>query len=150
MPLNNSLNVRIHITARMRVQLDAEEDRFRQYCERFPAKELTIRGEPFWHKHPAKDLLAEDVESGLAYELKPELLRATRKEYQDFSLYSFRKHIHQEKEKQRATPYWRHKLKIQAMIQLVKDREVHRQEWMDRRDQVEVDKAEYSFGKLNL
>jgi hypothetical protein len=52
--------------------------------------------------------------------------------------------------KQQAAPYWRHKLKIQAMIQLVKDREFHKQEWMDRRDQVDIDKAEFSFGKLNL
>jgi hypothetical protein len=31
-PLNNSLIVWIYITAQMRVQLDAEEDRFREYC----------------------------------------------------------------------------------------------------------------------
>ena len=131
----------------MRVELNEEEDRFRKYCERFPAKEVTVRGEPFWNKHPAKKLLADDVESGLAYELRPELLRLTRKEYQEFKLHTFRKHVHQEKEKQRAAPYWRHKRNIQAMIQMVKDHEVHRQEWMNRQTQVDIESA---LGQLNL
>jgi hypothetical protein len=148
-PYTQLTSVQIY-TAKMRKELDAEEDRFRKYCERFPAKERTVRGEPFWHRHAAKNLLADDVESGLAYELKPELLRLTRAEYQEFTLHTFRKHIHQEKEKQRAAPYWRHKRNIAALIQLVKDREVHKQEWMDKRAQVDIDKAESSFGRLNL
>ena len=51
------------------------------------------------------------------------------------------------RKKQRAATYWRHKRNIQAMIQMVKDREVHRQEWMNRQTQVDIESA---LGQLNL
>lgn len=136
----------------MRGVLSTEEAAFQKYCLKFPAKKITDRGEPFWYKHPAKDLLAEDVKSGLAYELKPELLWAHRDEYQAFTLHTFRKHIHQEKEKQRADPYWRHKRNIKAMIQLAKERSIGKQAWLETRVESEIDGATSALaqiGRLN-
>ena len=57
----------------------------------------------FWHNHPVKDLLAEDVKNGLANELAPKVLHETREEYKVFKLETFRKHIYQEKSKQRSS-----------------------------------------------
>lgn len=138
------------MTDRMRVELDEEEARFAEYCRRFPAKKLTKCGEPFWNKHPAKDCLAEDVRSGLAYELKPADLRATRKEYQEFSAFTFRKHVHQEKEKQRSKPYWRHKRNIEATIKLAKERMSQKHNWADTRAKVELDQVTSLLGQMNL
>ena len=132
----------------MRVVLDGEEDVFKRYCDQFPAKEVTNRGEKFFHRHPAKYLLAEDVKSGLAYELKPELLHAHRSQYQEFPLRTFRKYIHQEKEKQRTEPYWRHKRNIQAMFQLVKQHGLNKQEWINTRVQAKVDLATSVFAQI--
>jgi hypothetical protein len=133
---------------KMRIELDAAEDDFKKYCERFPAKKLTCRGEPFWNTHCAKDLLADDVKSGLAFELKPELLRETRQEYKDFTLRTFRKHVHQEKEKQRADPYWRHKRNIVGMFKLLKDRGINKDDWIDTRLQVEIDEATCALANI--
>ena len=133
-----------------RAELDEEESNFARYCERFPAKKVTSRGEPFWNKHPAKDYLAADVESGLAYELKPTALRDTRKEYQEFTLHTFRKHVHQEKEKQRSKPYWRHKRNIQATIELARERMGQKYNWIQMRTQAEIDQATSMLDRMNL
>lgn len=132
----------------MRIVLDEEECQFEKYRERFPAKEITDRGEKFFHRHPANYLLAEDVKSGLAYELRPELLHKHRQEYQEFPLRTFRKRIHQEKEKQRADPYWRHKRNIAAMFKLMKEREVNKKEWIDSRVGVEIEEAGAALAQI--
>jgi hypothetical protein len=132
----------------MRGVLATEEAAFQKYCERFPPEKVTDRGEPFWYKHPAKDLLEEDVKSGLAFQLKPELLRAHRKEYQAFTLRTFRKHVQQEKEKQRADPYWRYKRNIKAMMQLVKERGLMKQSWMETQLEAEVDGATSALAQI--
>lgn len=121
------------LTKKRRQKLDEDELVFQQYCRDFPAKELTSKGEPFWYNHPAKSLLAEDVKSGLASDMKPADLWLTRDEYQEFTLKTFRAHIYQEKEKQRARPYWRKRRDEQAKIELDKEREKMKQEWMDDR-----------------
>ena len=90
---------------------------------------MTDRDEPFWYNHPAKALLKEDVESGLAYDLKPVALRETREEYQQFKLKTFRKHIYQEKGRQRAAPYWRLKRNIAARQMIEKEREEMKRQW---------------------
>lgn len=131
-----------------RIELDEREDDFKKYCERFPAKKVTCRGEPFWNNHLAKDLLADDVKSGRANELKPALLYETRKEYKEFTLNTFRKHIHQEKQKQRANPYWRHKRNIKGMYELMKERGINKQDWMETRMQCEIDRAASAFANL--
>jgi hypothetical protein len=49
-----------------------------------------------WHKSEAKKLLKEDIDNGKHIQMKPSALRRTRKEYKDFKLDVFRKHVHQE------------------------------------------------------
>lgn len=136
------------ILDKTRIDLDKTEDDFKKYCARFTAKNVTCQGEPFWNTHPAKHLLADDVKSGLAYELKPELLRHTRREYMEFTLHTFRKHIHQEKEKQRADPYWRHKRNIKAMMELAKQRGLNKEAWMETRVQSEIESATSALAQI--
>jgi len=59
-----------------------------------------------WHKHPAKELLKEDVKRGVALSMKPQELRETRPEYKSFSKTKFCKEVHHEKQRQRAKPFW--------------------------------------------
>jgi hypothetical protein len=49
-----------------------------------------------WHKSEAKKLLKQDIDDGKHLHMKPSELRGTRKEYEDFGLEVFRKHIHQD------------------------------------------------------
>ena len=116
-------------TAKQRKDIKKEEEDFKQHCINIPHNEMTDRGEPFWYNHPAKSLLKEDVESGLAYDLKPAALRETREEYKQFKLKTFRKHIYQEQERQRAAPYWRHKRNIAARQMIEREREEMRRQW---------------------
>ena len=54
------------------------------------------RGEPQWNGSAAQKLLKEDMKDNKHFDLKPEHLWETRKEYQLFELTTFRDHIHQE------------------------------------------------------
>lgn len=116
-------------TAIQRKRIEDEEKDFEQHCKNIPHNKVTDRGEPFWYIHPAKAFLIEDVESGLAYDIKPAALRETRNEYKEFKLKTFRKHVDQEKERQRAAPYWRYKRNIAARQQIEKEREEMRLQW---------------------
>jgi hypothetical protein len=49
-----------------------------------------------WHKSEAKKLLKQDIDDGKNRDMKPSELRGTRKEYEEFTLEVFRKHIHQD------------------------------------------------------
>lgn len=82
--------------------------------------------------------------------MKPALLQATRKEYGEFGALTFRKHIHQEKEKQRAAPYWRHKRNMNAMLEHVKQRASNKDDWVHRKVQVDIEKAECKLGQIGL
>lgn len=64
----------------------------------------TKRGYPHWHTHAAKNLLTEDVMLGRHVDLEPKIFHTTRKEYEEFPLGVFRKHIYQEERKQREKP----------------------------------------------
>lgn len=116
-------------TAKQRKDIKEDEEAFKQHCINIPHNEMTDRGEPFWYNHPAKSLLKEDVDSGLAYDIKPAALRETRDEYKQFKLKTFRKHVYQEQERQRAAPYWRHKRNIAARQMIEKEREEMRRQW---------------------
>ena len=75
----------------------------------FPRKKKTSRGEHFWDTHAANILLQQDlkdIKEGRKEELAPSKLRASRKEYQDFTGRKFCSHVHQEKRNQRETAYW--------------------------------------------
>ena len=74
-----------------------------------PRKEKTSRGEHFWDTHAANILLQQDlkdIKEGRKEDLAPSELRASRKEYQDFTVRKFCKHVHQEKRSQREAAYW--------------------------------------------
>ena len=66
--------------------------------------ENTKRGYPHWHKHDAKQLLAEDITLGRNSGRKPQDFQTDRSEYQQFPLAVFRGHIYQENRKQREMP----------------------------------------------
>ena len=82
--------------------------------------------------------------------MKPALLQATRKEYQEFGALTFRKNVHQEKEKQRAAPYWRHKRNIDAMLEHAKQRASNKDEWVQRKIRGDMEKAECELGQMGL
>ncbi len=67
-------------------------------------RENTKRGYPHWHKHNAKQLLAEDIKQGRNSNRKPRDFQTDRSEYQQFPLAVFRGHIYQENRKQREMP----------------------------------------------
>ena len=121
--------------------MNGDEEVFEKYIRKFPPKTITNRGELFWYTHPAKDILAEDVRSGLAKEMTPAALRQTRPEYQEFEPRTFRKHVHQEICKQREKPYWRHKRNTKAIIQLAEERKANKQQWINKRVENEIDEV---------
>jgi hypothetical protein len=62
----------------------------------YPEKTHNDRGERLFHNSPARLLLREDIDAGKYEKGKPQKLRETREEYQEFSPNKFRKRIHQE------------------------------------------------------
>ena len=82
---------------------------YREDMMSLPRRTKTSRNVPFWNNHPASDLLEKDEKSGIAKSMKPAKLWESRKEYQDFPLRVFRKHLYQERMKQLAAPFWQHK-----------------------------------------
>ena len=123
----------VELTDVKRAEIASDLESFENDCHNFPENERTDRGEPFWYRSPARQLLAEDVKSGLAHNLKPAALREKNEEYKEFPLLTFRKHIYQEQEKQRAAPFWRTKRNIAAQYQIEKVQEEMRCEEMAER-----------------
>ncbi len=97
------------LTSKRKDLIRAEEAACHRDMLKLPPNTRTNRGLPFWHRHLAAKLLVEDVKSGKSKTMKPCKLWESRKEYQDFPLRIFRKHIYQERTKQLAAPYWQHK-----------------------------------------
>ena len=100
---------------------------------------------PFWDTHKASELLEVDEESGRAKELKPKALWESRKEYSDFPLCVFCKHIYQLRSKRLAAPFWQYKRNMNARK---KYEEVKRmmKEWCNKQCNEMVDE----FDKLCL
>ena len=108
-------------------------DEYRSYLadmKKVPRHNTTARGYPFWDTHKASKLLEEDEESGQAKTLMPKDLWKSRKEYQDFPLDVFRKHIYQLRSKRLAAPYWQYKRNINAKKKF-EDAERMMKEWHD-------------------
>ena len=99
----------------------------------FPPKPVTSRGYPFWHTHPAYDLLEEDEMGGSTETMKPKELWKSRKEYQEFPLDVFRKHIYQLRTKRLAAPYWQYKRNRNARKQYEEELERMTTEWHHER-----------------
>jgi len=60
-----------------------------------PVPAFNHRGEPQWNGSDAQRLLQEDMKDKKHFDLKPEHLWESRKEYQMFELTTFRDHLHQ-------------------------------------------------------
>ena len=99
----------------------------------FPPKPVTSRGYPFWHTHPAYDLLEEDEMGGSTETMKPKELWKSRKEYQEFPLDVFRKHIYQLRTKRLAAPYWQYKRNRNARKHYEEELERMTTEWHHER-----------------
>lgn len=91
-----------------------------------PRGPATERGNLFWNRHPAENLLAKDVKEGRSKGKKPRQLRQERSEYQDFPESVFREHKYQEERKQSAKVYWQKKRNDDA--QKKHDKEVRKQQ----------------------
>ena len=64
------------------------------------------KGEPDWNYHEAPDLLEIDVDDGKHKKLTPQELWHSRLQYQDFSLTTFRGHLHQEIQTRKWRSQW--------------------------------------------
>ena len=111
---------------------------------------MILRGELFWYSHPAKSLLAEDVKSGLANKMPPKELRVSRDKYMALKLKTFRKHIYQEKAKQRASPFWRLKRNNAGQKKREQERVEMRVWWMDQRLEEDIDNATSRLSSLDM
>ena len=120
----------VKLTGKHRTEVNESIEAFRRHCIKFPKKTVNSRGKLFWGHHPAKNLLIQDTKSGKASNMKPKELWKSRKEYGDFSLDDFRKHIYQEKYRQLAGPYWQKKRNKLALKQHQKKIEQLYQEWL--------------------
>lgn len=96
----------IKLTNKNRQQVKQDMEDFEHDMQLMPERSFTLNGEPFWHNHPAKELLNKDIENGLSSSLKPAALRNTRPEYKEFSGKKFCKEVHHQKQRRRAKPFW--------------------------------------------
>lgn len=112
-----------------------ETEAFESDMKLYKRKELTVGGYPFWHLHPAKALLEEDVKDGLADKFTPKEMRMTRKEYQAFPLHVFRSHVHQEKRKQREGAFWAHKRNMKGLKKHEEEVKAMKGEWEQEPDE---------------
>ena len=94
-----------------------------------PPNSIKSRGYPFWHTHPACELLEKDEMSGKTALMKPQDLWKSKTEYQDFPLTVFRKHIYQLRTKRLAAPYWQCKRNRIARKKYEEEVEKMTREW---------------------
>ena len=84
-----------------------ERGKFNKFKESSLKNPFPMEKKTDWQNHPAKARLERDIESGRAYELKPEQLWKRRGVYHDnFDLKTFRKHVLDLKGKKLAVKYW--------------------------------------------
>ena len=129
----------VKLTRKRRETIRQERKEFEHDMAAFPPSERTVRGEPFWNRHAASKLLKEDVESGAADNMKPGELWKTRPEYKEFKLTTFSKHVHQEKSKQRAAPYWQ--VKCKKIGRQLRDQQVEesKREWIESKFETDME-----------
>ena len=118
---------------------------------------LSTRGEisrdvPLWNTHVASDMLKEHIEeemSGAITKTKPQMLWKSMKEYQDFPLSIFRKHMYQERTKQLAAPFWQHKRNKIARTRF-EETEAMLKEWSQAQLNMRVDAVAAKMEHINL
>ena len=96
------------LTSKRKNLIDQEEESFKRDMSKLQERSnVTCRGYPFWHTHPASILLKDHVTDemlGKVEKMKPHQLWNLTVEYQDFPLSIFRKHLYQERSKQTRSP----------------------------------------------
>ena len=134
-----------------RKKIVKEDERIFQLEQtRFPRKARTTTGKHFWDKHPANELLHEDVENGTADLVKPIKLRDTRNEYQDFDTRVFCDHVQQEKRAQRENPYWIPKRNRDALAKHFEEVEALKSEFDTRHLEEELEEVDDLFKNLEI
>jgi len=137
------------LTSKRRNMICEEEASYHRDMLKLPKETQTTRGYPFWNDHLASELLSKDEMTGVAKELKPIKLWQLRKEYQDFPLVVFRKHIYQERNKQLAAPFWQHRRNKNAKKQFEEAQEMMREWHQDKFDR-NMDEMMDDWGRVNL
>jgi hypothetical protein len=84
--------------------IDRDIEIVREELRNFPQSCEGNRGYPRWDKHPAKQLLRQDIKAGKYNLGEAQKFQTTRAEYLCFPLHVFRDHIHQERRRQREMP----------------------------------------------
>lgn len=86
-----------------------------------PRPARTIRKNPFWDTHSAKQLLEQDLKAGLYLGMKPIEIRMQRSEFQDFDKSCFSKHIFHTKQKLLEEVGWQFRRNRSAFAEHVKE-----------------------------
>lgn len=89
--------------ARLRIYSEAMDKHFEMWS-RNGLK--TSHGNFFWDERDARIYLEEDVKSGRVDEMTPNEFWRSRPAYQEFDEQVFRKHVNQEKARQKGGTYW--------------------------------------------
>lgn len=141
------------LTSKRKHLIDQEEESFKRDMSKLQERSnVTCRGYPFWHTHPASILLKDHVTDemlGKVEKMKPHQLWNLTVEYQDFPLSIFRKHLYQERSKQLAAPYWQHKRNKNAQKKH-EEREEMLKEWNNMQMNRKVDSLIEDWGRLGF
>lgn len=89
--------------ARLHSHSEAMKKNFQTWSRKGPK---TSHGNYFWDERDAITHLEEDVKSGRVDEMVANDFWNSRPSYQDFKERVFRKHVNQEKARQKGGPYW--------------------------------------------
>ena len=133
-------------TTKRKQLIQIEHDAFIADMRALPPNRITSKGYPFWDTHPAFELLEEDEKSGRTETMTPLELWKSRKEYQEFPLIVFRKHIYQLRTKQLQVPYWQFKRNNIARKKYEEDAEMLSSEWQQTWHSTNMDNI---IGKWN-
>lgn len=144
-------NTNMKKLTRLRTELvEGEELSYRQ--DLLSMSSQLVRDIPLWNTHAASDMLKTHVEDevcGIIDRKKPQELWKSQKEYQDFPLQIFRKHIYQERQKQLAAPFWQHKRNVNAQKKF-EEVDLMLKEWAQAQFNAQVDALGTEVNKINL
>jgi hypothetical protein len=97
-------------------QINFDDNTVRHEAAKFPRKEVTSKGLPFYDTSEARKALVADVSSGKAelYQGHPRDLRKTNNEYAKFPPIIFAKHVHREKQKVIEKVGWQNRRNVEG------------------------------------
>jgi hypothetical protein len=94
--LRKSIRVTVEDLANAERYAARDEEALAHDRKIYPERMHNDDGKSLWHNSPARLLLREDLAAGKYEKGKPQKLRETREEYQEFDKKKFTKRIHQE------------------------------------------------------